>query len=77
MLFVGVVKEYTEYYSTLEAVKGFEDSRSKDNITCVYRSHIFNGVVNELGRVICIEMQRFFPHELLRCAYSGNIPSSR
>ena len=31
----GVVKEYTEYYSTLEAAKGFEDSRSKDNITCV------------------------------------------
>ena len=43
-----------------EERKGFEDSRSKDNITCDF--YIFNGEFDVDG----IRMQRLFPREWLR-----------
>jgi len=59
-------KKYTSAYDASTS-KHFEETRSKDNITCIYHSPHFNG---ESGTqfVPNISMQRLFPHEWL----SGN-----
>ena len=50
-------KSYTEYYETPEQ---FEESRSEDNIMCIYASSFYVGEsAHELAK------QRFFPHEWL------------
>ena len=62
------VYNYTEFYSKPEHLMGFESSRSKKNITCLFGSYFyessycFNGT--EGGDTLTI-MQRFFPHEWL------------
>ena len=58
------VMRYTEFYESPEAIKGFEDTRSKENITCLYISYYDIG-----GRNLSFVMQRLFPHELL----TGNL----
>ena len=55
-------KSYTEFYKTPEELMGFESSRSKENIRCVYLSSLYVGDSEEEG---FIAMQRFFPHEWL------------
>ena len=58
------VVNYTDFYDSFEKqMKGFEDSRSKDNIMCVYYSQIYNGKSEKVPR---LAMQRFFPHKWLR-----------
>ena len=60
--------KYSEFFY-LEATKDFEETRSEENITCVYASHIYTGVVDMrgdvLGDVPLLIMQRLFPHEWL------------
>ena len=55
------VMEYTESFDSEDGIIGFEKSRSKDNIMCVYYSNIYIGEVEEE-----LAMQRFFPHEWLK-----------
>ena len=55
------IKKYTEYYSNSVELNGFECSRSKENISCVYRSCFYNG---DLGRVR-LATRRLFPHAWL------------
>jgi len=57
-----MVVDYIDIYTTPEEMKCFEDSRAKDNITCVYFSPIFIG---ELGNNNVLAIQRLFPHEWL------------
>jgi len=46
--------------------RGFEESRSKENITCIYNCFIYDGTLAEGElRTPCLQMQRLFPHELL------------
>jgi len=52
------VKNYNEEFHTPGLKKSFEDSRSKENITCIYRSCTYISSVR--GDLI---MQRLFPHE--------------
>ena len=59
-------KRYTIRYDSAELEKAFVDSRSKDNITCIYLSNVHNGELEEDGDIPILEMQRFFPHEWLR-----------
>ena len=66
------VKKYTDHY-TPKAAKGFRKSRSKENITCIYNSCIFNGTYSakddedkrQVYNVPKLSMQRMFPHEWL------------
>ena len=58
-------KRYTEEFFNLKERKAFEDSRSKENIICIYISDFFNGELDEDGYIPFLEMQRFFPHEWL------------
>lgn len=62
------VMKYTEHFGT-DCVKDFENSRSKDNITCTYYSYVYNGDVREdvLSDKFpgIIAMQRYFPHRWL------------
>jgi len=51
------VEDYRKGF-TGEERKGFEETRSKENITCIYHSHIINGESD-----LC--MQRLFPLEWL------------
>jgi len=60
-----VVDDYKENFLKTEAVKGFEETRSKENITCDYYSQIFNGEFDEDGDAPRLCTQRLFPHEWL------------
>jgi len=65
------------YFESEEEKKGFEASRSKDNITCIYISKTFFGdnVLDKDGEVVqSLQMQRFFPHEWLK---KGRTSSAR
>ena len=57
------VQDYSEHF--LELVKSFEQTRSKENITCGYCSYIFDGELDEDGDTPSLIMQRMFPHEWL------------
>ena len=59
------VLRYSEFYESQEERRGFEEGRSKENITCHYFSTIFNGELLASGRAPLIAMQRFYPHEWL------------
>ena len=61
------VEKYTKHFISAESVKGFEESRSKENITCIYASFVFsfNGDLGKEHISPSIMMQRFFPHEWL------------
>lgn len=50
-------KSYTEWFDTQESMKGFEESRSKENIMCVYKSNVFYGE----DESDLVGIQRFFP----------------
>ena len=54
------VKKYTDVFERSDEQRRFEESRSKDNITCRYYSSIYIG--NRKGDVA---RQRLFPHEWL------------
>ena len=56
--------EYPEFYNAPSLKRGFEESRSKDNITCCFVSSIFDGGLDE-GQIPRLLMQRRFPHEWL------------
>lgn len=56
---VGVVK-YTSFYKKPEEKRGFEESRSKDNITCTFCTYFYGGESEDR-----VTVQRFFPHEWL------------
>ena len=57
------VKSYTEYFS---ASSGFECSRSRENITCVYYSFLYNGESGEVnGGATKLVTHRLFPHAWL------------
>lgn len=60
-----VVEDYKENFLKTEAVKGFEETRSKENITCDYYSQIFNGELDEDGDVARLCSQRLFSHAWL------------
>jgi len=53
--------KYTEAYQTPEQKTWFEDTRSKEYITCAYTSSIHNG--DESSQIL--GLQRFFPLEWL------------
>jgi len=63
---VVTTHEYPEFYNTPSLKREFEESRSKDNITCFFVSCIYNGSLVE-GQIPNLEMQRLFPHEWLSC----------
>ena len=59
-------KRYTEYGgNSPKEMKCFEDTRSKENITCTYISWIYHGYMDEDGDQPMLLMQKFFPHEWL------------
>jgi len=60
-------KKYTEYYSTsTEELDGFECSRSRENIKCVYYARFYNGETDEeKGQDPNLAVQRLFPHAWL------------
>ena len=53
-------EKYTTAYSSQDDIEEYEESRSKDNIMCVYHSSMYIG--KQKGY---IAMQRFFSHEWL------------
>lgn len=54
------IEKYTTALESEDDIEGYEESRSKDKIMCVYHSNIYiRGAEEELA------MQRFFPHEWL------------
>ena len=54
------VYKYTKLYVTPEQIKKFEETRSKENITCTYCTNWFGG--DSEDRLV---MQGFYPHECL------------
>ena len=54
------VKKYTYVYEKPEEKRGFEEKRSKENITCLYYSSIYIGKLKDV-----LIMQRFSPHKWL------------
>ena len=58
------VVHYTKYFETSKERKGFEGSRSKANITCIYISDVYNGKSSDTDDPDLV-MQRLFPHEWL------------
>jgi hypothetical protein len=56
---IDVVK-YTDVYEKPEHIRKFEETRSKNNITCVYFSAFFYGEVEEE-----LAMQKHYPHKWL------------
>ena len=54
-----------EFFLTPRVKRGFEGSRSTENITCLYSSYVYNGELDEDGGIPILRMQRFFPHEWL------------
>ena len=63
-LTVEVIR-YTERYVQPEQMKCFEETRSKENITCIYYSFIYMGTCGDNGETPSIALQRFFPHAWL------------
>jgi len=62
--FSVVVEKYTEEFNTPSLKWGFEDSRSKENITCIFTSYMYDW--NLVGKgTPTLQMQRLFPHVLL------------
>lgn len=59
------VKKYTDWFETPAEQRGFEETRSKENITCVYFSFILNGKLDEGDEIPVLQMQRIFPHKWL------------
>jgi len=59
------VKKYTDHYSTVESKKGFEESRSKENITCMYDSFFYSNEELDEDGAPSIRVQRLYPHEWL------------
>ena len=59
---VVTISKYTEYFCSEESRKGFEETRSKENVSCVYFSDIYNGIVDESGAVPNLQIHRLFPH---------------
>ena len=57
-------RKYTEFGDTPERKRGFEDSRSKGYITCIFMSCIYDGSLVE-GQIATLKSQRLFPHEWL------------
>lgn len=55
-----LVESYTDMFDNPEQIRRFEESRSKENITCTYFSYFFNGDLKDV-----LGMQRFFPREWL------------
>jgi len=47
-----------------ELKKSFEDSRSKDNIACIFIAYMYDGSLVD-GKIPTLNMQRLFPHEWL------------
>ena len=66
------VMKYTDHYMP-KAAKGFRKTRSKENITCIYNSNIFNGTYAakddedevQIYNVPKLYMQKMFPHAWL------------
>jgi hypothetical protein len=66
------VKKYTDHYMP-KAAKGYRKTRSKENITCIYDSYIFNGTYaakddedkRQIYYVPKLSLQKMFPHEWL------------
>lgn len=58
------VTKYTEYYgSSAVQLNGYECSRSRENIACVYNACLYNGDSGEVeGKVTKLVTQRLFPH---------------
>jgi len=56
--------EYAGFYDTFDLKREFEESRSKENITCIFISDIYDGSFIE-GQIPSLEIQRLFPHEWL------------
>ena len=56
--------KYTEFYNNPELKRGFEESRSKDNVTCFFVSCIYDGSLDE-GQIPRLQIQRLFPHSWL------------
>ena len=59
------VQRYSEFYESQEERRGFEEGRSKQNITCHYHSSMFNGEKLASGRTPFMAMQRLFPQNWL------------
>ena len=59
------VEDYREDFTAAEDRKGFEDSRSEENITCLYFSNSFYGELDDSEGVPSLELQRLFPCEWL------------
>ena len=64
-------EKYTDVFVTPEAKKGFEDTRSKENITCWFISIVDSGEMDEDGFVSTICIQWFF-----RCKWLKQIRRS-
>ena len=47
-----------------ELKKSFEDSRSKENIACIFIAYMYDGSLVD-GKIPTLNMQRLFPHEWL------------
>ena len=54
-------RRYSDHYKSPEAIKSFEDTRSKENMTCLYISYYNFGSLE----VSPFVMQRLFSHETL------------
>ena len=57
--------KYTDFYDTPELMRGFEGSRLKENIACIFVTCIYDGSLDE-EEIPRLQMQRLFPHEWLR-----------
>ena len=55
--------KYTDHDDP-ELKRGFEDSRSKENITCIFTSYMYDGSLVK-GQIPLLQMQRLFPHKWL------------
>ena len=60
-LTVEVIR-YTERYVQPEQMKCFEETSSKENITCIYYSFFYMGTLRDNGVSPSIALQRLFPH---------------
>jgi len=58
-------KSYTVWFNKPELKKAFEETRSKENIMCVYFSSIFYGELDEDDEIPVLQMQKLYPHEWL------------
>jgi len=57
------VKKYTHWFDTPEEKRGFEETRSKENITCIYFSHIFFNRESDEddGTIPVFQIQKLYP----------------